>query len=70
MTGFNSAWRRLRESAGLVDVDLSDIRTRAINDAYQEHGLDYAQKPGGHENRDQTEHNIKKENTVGVEPIC
>ena len=69
-TGFNSAWRRLREAVGLVDVNFHDIRAKAITDAYQERGLDYAQKLGGHENRDQTEHYIKKKNTDGVEPIC
>ena len=69
-TGFNSAWRRLREAADLVDVNFHDIRAKAITDAYQDRGLDYAQKLGGHENRDQTGHYIRKKNTDGVEPIC
>ncbi len=69
-TGFNSAWRRLREAADLADVNFHDIRAKAITDAYQYRGLDYAQKLGGHENRDQTEHYIKKKNTEGVDPIC
>lgn len=69
-TGFNSAWRRLREAADLVDVNFHDIRAKAITDAYRDRGLDYAQKLGGHENRDQTEHYIKKKNTDGIEPIC
>ena len=69
-TGFNSAWRRLREAADLVDVNFHDIRAKAITDAYQNRELDYAQKLGGHENRDQTEHYIKKKNTDGIEPIC
>lgn len=69
-TGFNSAWRRLREAADLADVNFNDIRAKAITDAYQYRGLDYAQKLGGHESRDQTEHYIKKKNTEGVDPIC
>ena len=69
-TGFNSAWRRLRVAADLADVNFHDIRAKAITDAYQDRGLDYAQKLGGHENRDQTEHYIKKKNTDGVDPIC
>lgn len=69
-TGFNSAWRRLRETADLIGVNFHDIRAKAITDAYQYRGLDYAQKLGGHQNRDQTEHYIKKKNTEGVDPIC
>jgi integrase len=69
-TGFNSAWRRLRDRADLIDINFHDIRAKAITDAYNQRGLDYAQKLGGHENRDQTEHYIKKKNTEGVEPIC
>jgi integrase len=69
-TGFNSAWRRLRDRTDLVNINFHDIRAKAITDAYNQRGLDYAQKLGGHENRDQTEHYIKKKNTEGVEPIC
>ena len=69
-TGFNSAWRRLREAAGLTDVNFHDIRAKAITDAHQRKGLDYAQALAGHENRDQTEAYIKKKNTEGVDPIC
>jgi len=70
-TGFNSAWRRLREKkvVNLTDVNFHDIRAKAITDAYRNQGLDYAQALGGHENRDQTERYIKKKNTEGVDPI-
>jgi integrase len=54
----------------LVDINFHDIRDKAITDAYNRRGLDYAQKLGGHENRDQTEHYIKKKNTEGIDPIC
>jgi integrase len=69
-TGFNSAWRRLRERTGQIDINFHDIRAKAITDAYQQRGLEYAQRLGGHENRDQTEHYIKKKDTEGVEPLC
>ena len=70
-TGFNSAWRRLREKGvvNLTDVNFHDIRAKAITDAYRDRGLDYAQALGGHENRDQTERYIKKKKTEGVEPV-
>jgi len=70
-TGFNSAWRRLRnkEAVNLSDVNFHDIRAKAITDVYQERGLDDAQKLGGHQNRDQTERYIKKKKIQGVEPV-
>lgn len=54
--------RRLREhkDVRLPDVNFHDICAKAITDACEEQGLDYAQRLGGHENRDQTEHYIKK----------
>jgi integrase len=69
-TGFNSAWRLLRDRADLVDINFHDIRAKAITDAYNRRSQDYAGKLSGHENRDQTEHYIKKKNTAGVDPIC
>ncbi len=70
-TGFNSAWRRLRDKEGvrLSDVNFHDIRAKAITDVYQNRGLDDAQLLGGHQNRDQTERYIKKKNIQGVEPV-
>ena len=68
-TGFNSAWRRLRERTKLTDITFHDLRAKAITDAKEKGGLDYAQALGGHENRDMTERYIKSKSTDKIDPI-
>ena len=69
VTGFNSTWRRLRDDAGVLDLTFHDIRAKAITDANEKGGLDYAQALGGHENRDMTERYIKSKSTDIIDPV-
>jgi integrase len=50
-------------------VTFHDIRAKAITDAKEKGGLDYAQALGGHENRDQTERYIKSKSVDIIEPV-
>jgi integrase len=69
VTGFNSAWRRLRERCNLADMHFHDIRAKAITDAKRKGGIDYAQTLAGHENQSQTEAYIRSKQTDIVEPV-
>lgn len=69
ITAFNSAWRRIRDRAGLPDIHFHDIRAKAITDAKNSHGLDYAQALGGHQNQGQTEAYIKAKNITDIRPL-
>jgi len=68
-TGFNSAWRRLRNSCNLEHIHFHDIRGKALSDAKRKGGIDYAQMLGGHENRSQTEAYIRSRDTDIVRPL-
>ncbi len=68
-TGFNSAWRRIRNRAGIDDVTFHDIRAKSLTDAKEIGGLDYAQALGGHANQGMTEQYIKKRETEVVKPL-
>lgn len=71
-TGFNSTWRRLKTKTGLVgdrNLTFHDIRAKALTDAKNKHGLEYAQALGGHENASQTEHYIKSKSTDKIDSL-
>ncbi|MCZ6504346.1 MAG: tyrosine-type recombinase/integrase [Gammaproteobacteria bacterium] len=68
-TGFNSAWRRVRERAGLTDITFHDIRAKSLTDAKEIGGLEYAQALGGHSRQGMTEQYIKKRETEVVNPL-
>ena len=68
-TGFNSAWRRLRVRCDLHDIHFHDLRGKALTDAKEKGGLDYAQALAGHENRDMTERYIRSKSTDKVKPV-
>ncbi|MCZ6579250.1 MAG: tyrosine-type recombinase/integrase, partial [Gammaproteobacteria bacterium] len=68
-TGFNSTWRRIRVKANITDVTFHDLRGKAITDANEKGGLDYAKALGGHENRDMTERYIKSKSVEEIEPV-
>ncbi len=68
-TGFNSAWRRLREKAELPDIHFHDIRAKSLTDAKRQGGLDYAQALGGHANQSMTEHYIKQREVEKIKPL-
>jgi integrase len=69
VTGFNSAWSRLRKKCNLEDMHFHDIRSKAISDARRKGGLDYAQLLAGHENQSQTEAYLRSKSTDVVEPV-
>jgi len=68
-SGFSSAWTRLRKKADLTDINFHDIRAKAITDAKNKGGLDYAQSLGGHTNQSQTEHYVKQKEVEKVKPL-
>ena len=68
-SGWETAWRRLRERAGLPDVHFHDLRAKSLTDAQRLGGLDYAQALGGHERRDTTEGYVRARETVPVRPL-
>ena len=67
-TGFNSAWRRLRNNCNLEQFHFHDIRGKALSDARRKGGIDYAQMLGGHESRSQTEVYMRSRDTAIVRP--
>jgi integrase len=59
VTGFSSMWRRFISKTGIKGITFHDIRAKALTDAKDKGGLDYAQALGGHKNQGQTERYIK-----------
>ena len=70
-TGWEHAWQRLRARAGLAEADMHfhDLRARALTDAAQARGLDYAQALGGHASRDTTEGYVRARDIKRVRPL-
>lgn len=71
-TGFNSAWRRLKEKTGFTgtnNLTFHDIRAKALTDARNKHGIEYAQELGGHENASQTEAYVKGKSTAEIRAL-
>jgi len=68
-TGFNSAWRRLRKKTGITGITFHDIRAKALTDAKDKGGIDYAQALGGHANQSMTERYIKGKSVEKIEPL-
>ena len=68
-TGFNSAWRRLRDKCSIEDLHFHDIRGKAATDAKRKGGIEYAQSLLGHDNISQTESYIQSKSTESVEPV-
>lgn len=68
-TGFNSAWRRLRDKCGIQDLHFHDIRGKAATDAKTKRGIEYAQALLGHDNVSQTEAYIQTKSTDKTRPL-
>jgi integrase len=58
-SGFNSAWKRLKNKVGLSDIHFHDIRAKALTDAKRMAGSDYAHALGNHASVETTEIYIK-----------
>ena len=68
-SGFNSAWRRLKNKVGLSDFHYHDIRAKALTDAKRKGGSDYAQALGNHTSVETTENSIKAHEVTILEPL-
>ena len=68
-TGFNSAWRRLREKTGILDIHFHDLRGLAATHAKRKGGLEYAKDLLGHESIEMTEKYIKSKEIEVVKPV-
>jgi len=69
VTGFNSAWRRLKEKCGLDDMHFRDIWAKSLTDAKRQRGSDYAQALGNHASVETTEGYVKAREVNTVEPL-
>jgi integrase len=69
VSGFNSAWRRLKKKCDLDDIHFHDIRAKSLTDAKRKHGSDYAQALGNHASVETTESYIKTREVNTVEPL-
>ena len=67
--GFNSIWRRLVKRSGVNDAHFHDIRAKAITDAKEQAGLDYAQTLAGYQSRNTTEGYVKARDVTRVRPL-
>jgi integrase len=68
-SGFNSAWRRLKDRVSLSDIHFHDIRAKALTDAKRIAGSDYAQALGNHASVGTTESYIKTREVNTVRPL-
>jgi len=68
-SGFNSAWRRLKDRVSLNDIHFHDIRAKALTDAKRIAGSDYAQALGNHASVGTTESYIKTREVNTVRPL-
>ena len=68
-SGFNSAWKRLKNKVGLSDIHFHDIRAKALTDAKRMAGSDYAQALGNHASVETTEIYIKAREVNTVRPL-
>jgi integrase len=68
-SGFNSAWKRLKNKVGLSDIHFHDIRAKALTDAKRMAGSDYAQALGNHASVETTEIYIKTREVNTVRPL-
>ena len=68
-SGFNSAWKRLKNKVGLSDIHFHDIRAKALTDAKRIAGSDYAQALGNHASVETTEIYIKSREVNTVRPL-
>jgi len=69
VTGFNSAWRRLKDRCEITDLHFHDIRGKAATDAKRKGGIEYAQSLLGHDNLSQTEAYVQTKSTDSVDPV-
>lgn len=67
--GINSLWRRLRARAGIPHVRIHDLRARALTDAHNARGRDYAQTLAAHASGQTTERYIRDRGLVRVRPL-
>lgn len=72
ITAFNSAFRRIRERAGLAKTNLHfhDIRHKTATDAKRMRGIQYAQQLLGHETESMTADYVSTVETTIVEPLA
>jgi len=59
VSGFNSAWRRLKQQCELREIHVHDIRAKSLTDAKRKRGSDYAQELGNHASVETTEGYVK-----------
>jgi integrase len=69
VSGFNSAWRRLKEKCDLDDLHFHDIRAKSLTDAKRKLGSDYAQSLGNHASVETTEGYVKAREINTVRPL-
>ncbi len=64
-----SAWKRLRERAGVADAHWHDLRATALTWAKEADGIDRAQALAGHASAKMTEAYVARRAAVKVRPI-
>lgn len=69
VSGWNSSWRRIVERSRVEDIHFHDLRARAITDAKNIGGRDYAQSLATHANGSMTETYIRGREHLKVKPL-
>lgn len=68
-SGWETAWRRIRERAEVTDCHFHDLRAKALTDAKRLQGRDYAQALAAHASGEMTETYIRARDTINVVPL-
>ena len=66
VSGFESLWQRAKKRAGMPHVKWHDLRARALTDARQLHGKDFAQSLAAHGSVTTTERYIRSRGEVWI----
>lgn len=69
VSGWNSAWRRIVDKSKVEDAHFHDLRARALTDAKNAQGRDYAQAMAGHADGSMTETYIRGREFTKVRPL-
>jgi integrase len=71
VASLDKAWAKIKERAGLADADIHfhDLRAKALTDAKEKGGIDYAQLLAGHASVVMTERYVKVRSVQKVQPL-
>lgn len=68
-SGFDSIWQRALSRAGVSGLHFHDLRARALTDANDQGGLDYAVKLAAHRSASTTERYLRDRQAKRVRPV-